>query len=200
MISCALEPDLELKPKLNKMSISIIISFAILFWLIFIYNRFIRMRNIVREAWSGIDVQLKRRYDLIPNLVDAVKGYSSYEKELLQDITDLRSKSMQITSPGEKSQPESDLSGRLKTLLAVAENYPDLKASTSFLNLQQQLTEVENQIQYARRYYNGAVRDYNTMVQSFPPNIVASIFGFKQEEFFMITLATERETPEVGLS
>jgi len=182
------------------MSISIIISFAILFWLIFIYNRFIKKKNVVREAWSGIDVQLKRRYDLIPNLVDAVKGYSSYEKELMQDITNLRSKSMRLNSPGEKSQPESDLSGRLKTLLAVAENYPDLKASSSFLNLQQQLTEVEDQIQYARRYYNGAVRDYNTMVQSFPSNIVASIFGFKQEEFFMITLATERQIPEIGLS
>ena len=178
---------------------SIIIAF-ILIWLVYIYNRFIKQKNIVKEAWSGIDVQLKRRYDLIPNLVDTVKGYSGYEKELMQDITELRAKSMQLNSPGEKVKPESDLSGRLKTLLAVAENYPDLKASSSFLNLQQQLTEVEDQIQYARRYYNGAVRDYNTLIQSFPANILASAFGFRQEEFFEITLATERETPQVGLA
>jgi LemA protein len=178
---------------------SIIIAF-ILIWLVYIYNRFIKQKNIVKEAWSGIDVQLKRRYDLIPNLVDTVKGYSGYEKELMQDITELRAKSMQLNSPGEKVKPESDLSGRLKTLLAVAENYPDLKASSSFLNLQQQLTEVEDQIQYARRYYNGAVRDYNTLIQSFPANILASAFRFRQEEFFEITLATERETPQVGLA
>ena len=178
---------------------SIIIAF-ILIWLVYIYNRFIKQKNIVKEAWSGIDVQLKRRYDLIPNLVDTVKGYSGYEKELMQDITELRAKSMQLNSPGEKVKPESDLSGRLKTLLAVAENYPDLKASSSFLNLQQQLTEVEDQIQYARRYYNGAVRDYNTLIQSFPANILASAFGLRQEEFFEITLATERETPQVGLA
>jgi len=168
-------------------------------WFVYIYNRFVSQRNIVREAWSGIDVQLKRRYDLIPNLVDAVKGYSQYERELLQDITALRAKSMQLNSPGEKAKPESALSGRLKNLLAVAENYPDLKANKSFLNLQQQLTEAEDQIQYARRYYNGAVRDYNTRVESFPSNIIASIFNFKQEEFFEITFATERQTPEVKI-
>ncbi len=145
-------------------------------------------------------MQLKRRYDLIPNLVDAVKGYSTYERGLLQDITDLRAKSMQLNSAGEKAKPESELSGRLKSLLAVAENYPDLKANQSFLNLQQQLTEAEDQIQYARRYYNGAVRDYNTRVESFPSNIVASLLNFKKEEFFEISLATERETPKVGLS
>jgi LemA protein len=182
------------------MTIPIIITAFILIWLVYIYNRFIKQKNIVKEAWSGIDVQLKRRYDLIPNLVDTVKGYSSYEKELMQDITELRTRTMQLNSPGEKAKPESDLSGRLKTLLAVAENYPDLKASDSFLNLQQQLTEVEDQIQYARRYYNGAVRDYNTLIESFPANFAASAFGFRQEEFFEITLATERETPQVGLA
>ncbi len=182
------------------MLITIIIVILLVFWFVFIYNRFVSQHNIVKEAWSGIDVQLKRRYDLIPNLVDAVKGYSTYERELLQDITALRAKSMGLNSPGEKAKPESALSGRLKSLLAVAENYPDLKANESFLKLQQQLTEAEDQIQYARRYYNGAVRDYNTRVESFPSNIVASLFGFKQEEFFEITFATERETPEVGLS
>ncbi len=181
------------------MIIIIIIIVLIAGWFVYIYNRFVSQRNIVREAWSGIDVQLKRRYDLIPNLVDAVKGYSQYERELLQDITSLRAKSMQLNSPGEKAKPESALSGRLKSLLAVAENYPDLKANQSFLNLQQQLTEAEDQIQYARRYYNGAVRDYNTRVESFPSNIIASLFNFKQEEFFEITFATERQTPEVRI-
>lgn len=182
------------------MTITFIIIAFILIWFVYIYNRFIKQMNLVKEAWSGIDVQLKRRYNLIPNLVDTVKGYSSYEKELMQDITELRTRTMQLNSPGEKAKPESDLSGRLKTLLAVVENYPDLKASDSFLNLQQQLTEVEDQIQYARRYYNGAVRDYNTLIQSFPANLITSAFGFRQEEFFEITLATERETPQVGLT
>ncbi len=182
------------------MTTTFIIVAFILIWFVYIYNRFIKQKNIVKEAWSGIDVQLKRRYNLIPNLVDTVKGYSGYEKELMQDITELRAKTMQLNSPGEKVQPESDLSGRLKTLLAVAENYPDLKASNNFLDLQQQLTEVEDQIQYARRYYNGAVRNYNTLIESFPANLIASVFGFRQEEFFEITLATERETPQVGLA
>ncbi len=182
------------------MIIFIVIAVVLAAWFVYIYNRFVSQHNIVKEAWSGIDVQLKRRYDLIPNLVDAVKGYSSYERELLQDITALRAKSMLMNSPAEKAKPESELSGRLKNLLAVAENYPDLKANQSFLNLQQQLTEAEDQIQYARRYYNGAVRDYNTRVESFPSNLVASLFNFKKEDFFEISFATERETPNVGLS
>lgn len=182
------------------MVILLIIIVLIGGWFVYIYNRFVKQHNIVKEAWSGIDVQLKRRYDLIPNLVDAVKGYSQYERKLLEDITSLRAESMQLNSPGEKAKPESALSGQLKNLLAVAENYPDLKANESFLNLQKQLTETEDQIQYARRYYNGAVRDYNTRIQSFPSNLAASLFNFKEEEFFEITLATERQTPKVGLS
>ncbi len=182
------------------MTITVLILAAILLWFVLTYNSFIKQSNIVNEAWSGIDVQLKRRYDLIPNVVDAVKGYSSYEKDLFQNITELRAKSMQLNSPGEKANPESELSGRLKNLLAVAENYPDLKASRSFLDLQKQLAEVEDQIQYARRYYNGAVRDYNTKIESFPLNIVASISGFKKAEFFEIILVTQRESPTVGLS
>lgn len=182
------------------MLIIIVIVTLILTWIVFIYNRFIKGKNMVKEAWSGIDVQLKRRYDLIPNVVDAVKGYSNYEKELLQDITNIRSKTMQLNSPAEKAQPESELSGLLKNLFAVVENYPDLKANQNFLNLQNQLTEVEDQIQYARRYYNGTVRDYNTRVELFPSNLVASLFGFRKQEFFEISQAIERDTPEVGLS
>ncbi len=182
------------------MLIIIIIIALILTWFVFIYNRFIKGKNLVKEAWSGIDVQLKRRYDLIPNVVDTVKGYAGYEKELLRNITNIRSKTMQLNSPGEKAKPESELSDMLKNLFAVVENYPDLKANQNFLNLQNQLAEVEDQIQYSRRYYNGAVRDYNTRIESFPSNIIAMLLGFKKEEFFEIVLATERETPKVGLS
>lgn len=182
------------------MIITFVISALILAWIALTYNSLVKQRNIVKEAWSGIDVQLKRRYDLIPNVVDSVKGYAGYEKELLQRITAMRTKTMQLNTPGEKVKPESELSGMLKNLLVVAENYPDLKANQNFLNLQNQLTEVEDQIQYARRYYNGAVRDYNTKVESFPSNIIASLSGFKIEEFFEISLATERETPKVGLT
>ncbi len=178
----------------------IIIIILLLLLFIYLYNRLVRQRNVVKEAWSGIDVQLKRRYDLIPNVVNAVKGYAAYEKKLLEEITSQRTKTMQLNSPGEKAGPESELSGMLKNLFAVVENYPDLKANQNFLNLQQQLTEVEDQIQYARRYYNGAVRDYNITVESFPSNIAASLFNFKKAEFFEISLATERETPKVGLS
>jgi LemA protein len=181
------------------MFITITVLLLILFYFIYIFNSFIKQKNIVKEAWSGIDVQLKRRYDLIPNVVDTVKGYSTYEKDLFRDITDLRTKTMQLNSPAEKAKPESELSDALKNLLAVVENYPDLKANQNFLNLQQQLTEVEDQIQYARRYYNGAVRDYNTRVQSFPSNIIASLSNFKEADFFEISLATERETPKVGM-
>jgi LemA protein len=123
---------------------------------------------MITEAWSGIDVQLKRRHDLIPNLVESVKGYSTHERELFQKITELRIKTMQAVSSDEKSKSESGLSRELKNLFAVAENYPDLKASGNFLNLQNQLAEIENQIQFARRYYNGAVRDYNIRIESFP--------------------------------
>jgi LemA protein len=182
------------------MIITLVIIAIIVLWFVYLFNRFVKQKNIVKEAWSGIDVQLKRRYDLIPNLVDTVKSYSNYEKELLQNITGLRSKTMELNSPSEKAKPESELSGMLKNLLAVVENYPDLKANRNFLSLQQQLTEVEDQVQYARRYYNGAVRDYNTLVQSFPSNILASVFNFKEEPFFEISLATERETPGVSIS
>lgn len=182
------------------MTITIIIIAFLLLWFILIYNSFIKQQNIVKEAWSGIDVQLKRRYDLIPNVVNTVKGYGNYEQDLLKKITNLRTKSMLLISPGEKQKPESQLSGELKNLLAVVENYPDLKANRNFLDLQKQLAEVEDQIQYARRYYNGAVRDYNTKVESFPYNIVASFSDFQAADFFEITLATERENQKVGLS
>lgn len=176
-----------------------IASAATIVWFIFTYNLFIRDKNLIKEAWSGIDVQLKRRHNLIPNLVESVKGYSNYERNLLEDITRKRAEASKIESIKEKAPAESDLSGMLKNLFVVAENYPDLKANQNFLDLQNQLVEIEDQLQYARRYYNGAIRNYNIRVESFPSNIIAGIFDFKQDNFFEISLATERSTPEVKL-
>lgn len=179
--------------------ILIALAAALVVWAVVIYNLFIRDKNLIKEAWSGIDVQLKRRHNLVPNLVASVQGYSTHEKTLLEDITKKRSEAAKSESVKDKAPAESDLSGMLKNLFIVAENYPDLKASENFLNLQSQLTEIEDQLQYARRYYNGAVRNYNIRVESFPSNIIAGIFSFKQENFFEITLATERATPQVKI-
>jgi len=175
------------------------IGFVILLWFIIVYNLFIKDRNLIKEAWSGIDVQLKRRHNLIPGLVETVKAYSSYERNLFNEITEQRSKTLSIENIKDKATAENDISGKLKTLFAVVEDYPDLKANVNFLDLQNQLTEVEDHLQYSRRYYNGTVRRYNIRVESFPSNIVARIFGFKPEEFFEITLATERRTPAVTI-
>jgi len=171
----------------------------IIIWLVITYNLFVRDRNLIKEAWSGIDVQLKRRHNLIPNLVEIVRSYSKYERELFNEITEKRTRTVKIENIKEKAAAETDLSGMLKNLFAVVENYPDLKANVNFLDLQNQLTEIEDQIQYARRYYNGTVRNYNIRVESFPSKIIAGIFDFKQEDFFEITLTTERKTPEVDL-
>ena len=180
-------------------TITFIIAAAVIIWLIFAYNLFIRDRNLIKEAWSGIDVQLKRRYNLIPNLVETVRGYSLHERKLFEDITEKRSNTLSINDRHEKAAAETDISGMLKNIFAVVENYPDLKANENFLDLQKQLTDIEDQLQYARRYFNGTVRRYNIRIESFPSNIIAAVFDFKQEEFFEITLATERNVPEVKL-
>ena len=180
-------------------TILILSAAIIIVWIVFTYNLFIRDRNLIKEAWSGIDVQLKRRHNLIPNLVESVKGYSSHERNLFEEITKKRAEATKVESIKEKAPAESDLSGMLKNLFVVAENYPDLKANQNFLDLQKQLVDIEDQLQYARRYYNGAVRNYNIRVESFPSNIVAGIFDFKQDNFFEITLSTERATPEVNI-
>lgn len=179
--------------------IILVVLVLIVLWFVIIFNKFIRDKNFIKEAWSGIDVQLKRRHDLIPNLVETVKGYSSHEKNLFQQIAETRSKTMNIDSLKEKAKGETQLSGMLKNLFAVAEAYPDLKANQNFLDLQKQLAEIEDQIQYARRYYNGVVRNYNIRVESFPSNLVAAVFNYKEAEFFEISLVTERETPKVKL-
>jgi len=164
---------------------------------IYIYNRLVRSRNILNEAWSGIDVQLKRRHDLIPNVIETVKGYVTHERKVLEEITTLRSRLANPTTLLQKGQLENSLSQALKSIFALAEAYPDLKASQNYIELQRTLAEVEEQIQLARRYYNGAARDYNIMVESCPSNMMARIFGFSKAEFFEIELATEREVPGV---
>jgi LemA protein len=164
---------------------------------VFMYNRFVRQQNILNEAWSGIDVQLKRRHDLIPNIVETVKDYAQHEKKVLEEITNLRSRLTEQATVKEKGQIENSFSQALKNIFALAEAYPDLKANQNFIELQRVLADTEEQIQLARRYYNGAARDYNTMVQSFPNNILAKMFNFTKAEFFEIELATEREVPRV---
>ena len=164
---------------------------------VFMYNRLIRSRNILNEAWSGIDVQLKRRHDLIPNIIETVKGYVKHERKVFEEITNLRSQLTRTATIPEKGQLENSFSQALKSIFALAEAYPDLKANKNFIELQQTLANTEDQIQLARRYYNGAARDYNTMVESFPSNIMARIFGFLKAEFFEIELAIEREVPGV---
>jgi LemA protein len=148
------------------------------------YNGLITLRNRVKEAWSDIDVQLKRRYDLIPNLVETVKGYASHEKETFDRVIAARSKAMSAQGIKEKGDAENMLSGTLKSLFALSENYPDLKASVNFLELQKELTDTEDKVQAARRFYNGNVLDFNNKLQLFPTNMIAGMFGFKVSEFF----------------
>jgi LemA protein len=151
---------------------------------IVIYNRLVRSRNRVDTAWSDIDVQLQRRHDLIPNLVRAVEQYASYERATLEAVTELRAEAMRRTNVEELGQIEEELGEGVRRLLAVAENYPDLKANENFLGLQRELVETEDYLQFARRYYNGSVRDYNTLTESVPSNIVAGLFNFGQRAFF----------------
>ena len=164
-----------------------------------IFNQLVKYRNLVQEAWGGIDAQLKRRYDLIPNIIEVVKGYMQYERNLFEEITELRTKVIKSQSVMEKEAAENDLSDIIKDICVVVENYPDLKADRSFLEFQKNLIEIEDQIQMARRYYNGTVRNYNTAVESFPGNIVAGLLNFTKAEFFEIEYATERQVPDVNL-
>ena len=170
---------------------------VLFFWLVAVYNGLIKLRNRTNEAWSDIDVQLKRRYNLIPNLVETVKGYAKHERELFEKVTRARTTAMGAQSPTEKAQAENALSGTLKSLFAVAENYPDLKANQNFLELQRELSDTENKIQAARRFYNGNVRDFNINIQKFPNNLVADTLGFKKRDFFEIEEAAAREPVKV---
>lgn len=160
-----------------------------------IYNKLIRLRNTVKSSWSDIDVQCKKRFDLVPNLVETVKGYASHEKTVFEKVTQARSMAMQASSPAEMAKAENMLRDTLKSLFAVAEAYPELKANANFLQLQSQLQELENNIEYARRYYNAVVRDYNILIESFPSNLIASQFHFKQEELFQLEAPVEERKP-----
>ena len=166
--------------------ILVAIVVVLLIWAIAAYNRFVVLTNRVKEAWSDIDVQLKRRYDLIPNLVETVKGYASHEAGTLQKVTEMRTRAMNATAPAEKAQAENMLSGALKSLFAVSENYPNLKANENFVELQRQLEDTENKLQAARRFYNSTVQDLNTRLQSFPSNLIGSTFGFTPRDFFQL--------------
>jgi len=160
-------------------AIIVIIAFAA----VGIYNGLIKLRNTSEQAWSDVDVQLKRRYDLIPNLVETVKGYASHEKETFEKVVQARNQAMGASSPGEKAQAENFLQSTLKSLFALAEAYPELKANQNFLDLQDELSNIEEQIQLARRYYNAVVRDLNTKIESVPSNIVANMFHFEKREY-----------------
>ena len=173
-----------------------IILVLIAAWLILTYNSLVRTRNRVKEGWSDIEVQLKRRYDLIPNLVNTVKGYMTHEKDVFEKVTNARARALGAQTKQEKAGAEGELTNTLKTLFAVAENYPELKANVNFLELQREVSDTENKIQAARRFYNGMVLNLNTKVQVFPTNLIAQLLGFKSEEFFKAE-EDEKETGKV---
>jgi LemA protein len=166
------------------------------FWLVHTYNQFVRYKNLIEESWSGIDVALKRRANLLPNLVAAVKGYARHEADTLVQVTAQRTGA---ANPHRRLDEESQISKSLQELLVVAESYPDLKASRNYLDLQDNLDEIEKEIQQARVRYNGAVRRLNTLVQQFPSNLIGRLFGFREAEYFSLELATQREVPAVEL-
>jgi LemA protein len=182
----------------------VILGIVVVLLVIFIgiYNGLVRRRNEVKNAWAQIDVQLKRRYDLIPNLVETAKGYMKHERETLEAVTNARNIAQQVASSGvgTRAKAEGELSAVLSRLLAVVENYPDLKANQNFLALQEELASTENKIGFSRQFYNDSVLKYNNQTQMFPSNIIASISGFSASEFFEVTVATEKEAPKVSFT
>ncbi len=164
--------------------ILLLIGLVVLVWAVFAFNRLVHLRNQVRTAWADIDVQLKRRHDLVPQLVAAVKGYAGHERGVLTAVTELRAQAMSLTSPARLGQVENSLEQALTQLFALKEAYPELKANENFLQLQRDLVQVEDNLQYARRFYNGAVRDYNTSIERFPDMLIANSAGFTANEFF----------------
>jgi len=171
--------------------------FLVFLYIASTYNSLIRIRNLKEEGWSGVDVQLKKRYDLIPNLVNTVKGYASHEKETFERVTEMRNMGINAKGVKEQEKAEIGLSRSLMNLFAVAENYPELKANQNFIDLQNQLSKVEDDIQMARRYYNGTVRNLNIKVESFPSNLVANMFAFKKADYFELDIEQQRQAPEV---
>jgi LemA protein len=185
-------------------AVYVIIGIVVILVIIVIamYNGLVRLRNQVKNAWAQIDVQLKRRYDLIPNLVETVKGYTKHERETLEAVTRARNLAQQASSAGagERSKAESELSSALARLLVVVERYPDLKANQNYLALQEELTSTENKISFSRQYYNDSVLNYNNRIQMFPSNIMAGMMGFKTGEFFEVTATEERAAPKVSFT
>jgi len=177
-----------------------VVVVAIVIFFVSTYNRLVTLRQRVKEAWSDIDIQLKRRHDLIPNLVETVKGYATHESTVFQNVTQARAAAVAAgasATPQQRAQAENVLTGALRSVFAVAENYPQLQAIQEFKDLSENLTATEDKISFARRFYNGNVRDYNTALQTFPTNLFASAFGFGPEEYFELADATEREAPQV---
>jgi len=181
----------------NPIIIFFVVVGAIILFVVLTYNRLVALRNRVKEAFSDIDVQLKRRYNLIPNLVSTVKGYAAHESGVFQKVTEARTRAMGASGVHERAEAENMLTGALKTLFAVSESYPDLKASANFLELQRELRDTEDKVQAARRFYNNTVLGLNNKVETFPSNFIARMFNFKKEEFFELDDETERSVPEV---
>lgn len=180
------------------LGIMVVVVVGIVIWMIAIYNKLVGLKFRVGQAWSDVDVQLKRRYDLVPNLVETVKGYASHEKKTLEEVTKARSMAMQVTEPGQKKgEAENFLSSTLKSLFAISESYPDLKANQNFMDLQSTLSKLEEDIQLSRRYYNAVVRDMNIMTEAFPSNLIAGRFGFKRVEYFLLPSESERDVVKV---
>src|ERR1700719_302177 len=178
----------------------LVVLVLIVIFVIGMYNSLVRLKVTCDNAWADIDVQLKRRYDLIPNLVETVKGYAGHEKGTLEAVINARNRAMTAAGPADKAQAENMLSGALKSLFALSEAYAQLRAVESFTSLQNSLTQIEDAVQNARRYYNAVVRDLNTKIQQFPSNIFANMLGFKAREFFEVTAQAEREAPKVSFS
>jgi len=177
-----------------------LVALVVVFWLVGIFNSLVRLRNAVKNAWSQIDVQLKRRHDLIPNLIETVKGYMTHERETLENITKARNLAAQASGVGEQAAAEGKLNQALSSFFLVVENYPDLKANQNFLSLQEELTSTENKISFARQAYNDSAMQFNNKIEMFPSNIVAGMFNFKQAEFFEIEDEAERAVPKVSFS
>ncbi|HZX14206.1 MAG TPA: LemA family protein [Thermodesulfobacteriota bacterium] len=162
-----------------------------------IYNSLVKLRNTSEQAWSDIDVQLKRRHDLVPNLVETVKGYAAHERSTFEKVVQARNAAMQASSPADSAQAENILQSTLRSLFALAESYPELKANQNFIELQNELANIEEQVQLSRRYYNAVVRDLNTKIETVPSNVVANMYSFKKKEFFELESLEERRVPEV---
>jgi LemA protein len=182
------------------LTIVLVLVILIIVWGVYAFNRFVILTTRAKEALSDIDVQLKRRYDLIPNLVSTVQGYAAHESQAFENVTKARAQAMQATGPADKAQAENQLSGTLKTLFAVAEAYPELKANANFLDLQRELADTEDKIQASRRFYNGVVQELNTKLGQFPGNVIGSTFGFAPRDFFALSAADAAATEPVKVS